>query len=97
MPSAQRELRRRRGVQGSSRGQGGAGAAHKRQGGGAHCASVRRERVSCFDRRPMKLGRPEVEQVLSSLQSLLKEVRREERDSVLRQGARRVSLWPELL
>ena len=45
----------------------------------------------------MKLGRPDVEQVLSSLQSLLKEVRREERDSVLRQGARRVSLCAELL
>ena len=70
----------------SSRGQGQAGAVHWGQGGVAHCASVRRERVSCRDRRPMKLGRPDVEQVLSSLQSLLKEVRRDERDSVLRQG-----------
>lgn len=72
-------------------------AGRSAQGGVAHCASLRRERVICRDRRPMKLGRPDVEQVLSSLQSLLKEVRREERDSVLRQGARRVSMCAVLL
>ena len=63
----------------------------------AHCeSSLRRERASCRDRRPMKLGRPDVEQVLFSLQSLLREERRE-RDSVLRQGARPVSSCEELL
>lgn len=45
----------------------------------------------------MKLGRPDVEQVLSSLQSLLMEERREERDSVLRQSTRPVSFCAEPL